>query len=95
MQSIRGIWGDSRKGSYKPEGEETSINRYQIDFVRKQQRSLDNGRMRTIRVIWILEEDATQTPQWTGQIPRYRYAAISALLHSMPSSRAILLQSKL
>ena len=52
-------WGDSRKGSYKPEGEETSINRYQIDFVRKQQRNLDNGRMRTTRGIWILEEDAT------------------------------------
>ena len=62
-------WGNSREGSWKPEGEATSINRYQIDFVRKQQRNLDNGRMRTIRVIRILEEDATQTPQWTGQIP--------------------------
>ena len=39
-----------------------------IDFVRKQQTNIDNGRMRTIRLIWILEEDAK--PQWTGQIPR-------------------------
>ena len=61
-------WGNSRKGSWKPDDEETSINRYMIDFVRKQQRNIDNGRMRTIRLIWILEEDAT--PQWTGQIPR-------------------------
>ena len=36
--------------------------------VHTQQRNIDNGRMRTIRLIWILEEDAT--PQWTGQIPR-------------------------
>ena len=61
-------WGDSRKGSWKPDDEETSINRYMIDFVHKQQRNIDNGRMRTIRLIWILEEDAM--PQWTGQIPR-------------------------
>ena len=61
-------WGDSRKGSWQPDGEDTSINRYMIDFVRKQQKNIDNGRMRTIRLIWILEEDAT--PQWTGQIPR-------------------------
>ena len=61
-------WGDSRKGSWKPDDEETSINRYMIDFVRKQQKNIDNGRMRTIRLIWIREEDAT--PQWTGQIPR-------------------------
>ena len=61
-------WGNSRKGSWKPDGEDTSINRYMIDFVRKQQKNIDNGRMRTIRLIWILEEDAT--PQWTGQILR-------------------------
>ena len=61
-------WGNSRNGAWKPDGEETSINRYMIDFVRKQQKNIDNGRMRTIRLIWILEEDAT--PQWTGQIPR-------------------------
>ena len=61
-------WGDSRQGSWKPDGENTTINRYTIDFVHKQQTNIDNGRVRTIRLIWILEEDAT--PQWTGQIPR-------------------------
>ena len=61
-------WGDSRKGSWKPDDEETPINRYMINFAHKQQRNIDNGRMRTIRLIWVLEEDAT--PQWTGQIPR-------------------------
>ena len=25
-------WGDSRKGSWKPDDEETSINRYMIDL---------------------------------------------------------------
>ena len=61
-------WGDSRKGSWQPDDQETSINPYMIDFVHMQQRNIDNGRMRTIRLIWILEEDAT--PQWTGQTPR-------------------------
>ena len=61
-------WDDSRKESWKPDDQETSVNRYMIDFVHMQQRNIDNGRMRTIRLIWILEEDAT--PQWTGQIPR-------------------------
>ena len=32
-------WGDSRKGSWQPDGEDTSINRYMIDFVRKQQKT--------------------------------------------------------
>ena len=60
-------WGDSRPGSWKPDGEKTSINRYVIDFVHKRQRNIDNGRMRSIRVVWILEED--ETPHWSGQLP--------------------------
>ena len=55
----------------------TTINRYMIDFVHKQQRDIKNGHLRAIRLIWILEEDAT--PQWTGQIPSQRCAAMSAL----------------
>ena len=39
---------------------------YIIDFVRKEQRNLDNDRIRTIRVSWILAEDATAL--WTGQV---------------------------
>ena len=61
-------WGDERKGSWKPDDQETSINRYVIDFALGKQVNIDNGRTRTIRVIWILQKDATP-PQWTGDIP--------------------------
>ena len=37
-------WGNSRYGSWAPEGEPTSINRYLIDFNRWEQRNLDNDR---------------------------------------------------
>ena len=60
-------WGESRLGSWSPDGQNTNINRYKIYFERKLQKNLDNGRLRTIRVIWIDAEDAT--PEWTGQIP--------------------------
>ena len=32
-------WGDSWPGSWKPDGEKTSINRYVIDFVHKRQKT--------------------------------------------------------
>jgi hypothetical protein len=32
-----------------------------------QQKNIDNGRMRSIRLAWVRQEDVT--PQWTGQIP--------------------------
>ena len=60
-------WGESRLGSWSPDGQNTNINRYMIYFERKLQKNLDNGRLRTIRVIWIDKEDAT--PEWNGQIP--------------------------
>ena len=41
---------------------------YIIDFVRREQTNIDNERIRTIRVSWILAGDATA--QWTGQIRR-------------------------
>ena len=34
--------GDSREGSWRPDGENTSINRYTIDFRSKQQTNIDN-----------------------------------------------------
>ena len=61
-------FGGKRKGGLKIDGEDTSINRYKVDFVNMHQTQIDNGRMRTIRVIWVYEEDTE--PQWTGQIPR-------------------------
>ena len=45
--------------------QETSIKGHSIDFARKEQRNRDNGRTRTIRLIWVEDEDTH--PQLTGQ----------------------------
>ena len=37
-------WGDARAGSWQPNGEETPLNRYMIDFEAWEQRNLDNDR---------------------------------------------------
>ena len=59
-------WGEGgRAGSWRPEGEETSINRYIIDFVRRIQTNIDNGRKRSIRIVWVHPQDLV--PQFTGQ----------------------------
>ena len=47
-------WGETRKGSYRPDGAETSHNRYIIDFDSMQQRNLDNDRRRTVKVVAVL-----------------------------------------
>ena len=60
-------WGDSRLGSWKPDDEDTSINRYILDFVRWEQRNIDNNRTRSIRLVWVRPQDVNAT--WTGQIP--------------------------
>ena len=61
-------WGTSRLGSWSPEGEETSVNRYVIDFTAKEQTNIDNDRRRTVRIVWV---DPTETtPRWTGEIPQ-------------------------
>jgi hypothetical protein len=61
-------WGEGgRVGSWKPDGEETSINRYEIDFANCVQTNLDNQRKRSIRVIWIRPQDVE--PQFTGELP--------------------------
>ena len=43
-------WGSSRAGSWRPEGEETSINRYIINFETWEQRNVDNDRRRSVRL---------------------------------------------
>ena len=43
----------------------TSISRYVIDFDEKLQTNLDNGRRRTIRIVWIDQDD--EEPRYTGQ----------------------------
>ena len=60
-------WGDARSGAWKPEGEETSINRYVIDFNTWEQRNLDNDRRRSVRLVWVAAERVD--PIWTGEIP--------------------------
>ena len=60
-------WGNQRTGSWAPDGEETTINRYVIDFVTMEQKNIDSGYRRTIRIAWI-DPGADMTPRWTGQI---------------------------
>ena len=48
-------WEGARPGSYvDPEGEETSLNRYIIDFVAMLQRNTDNSRTRAIKIVNVL-----------------------------------------
>ena len=47
-------WKAARKGSYQPDGAETSISRYIIDFDTMQQRNSDNNRIRKVRVVGVL-----------------------------------------
>ena len=60
-------WGERRTGPWVHDGQDTSINRYIPDFDAREQRNLDNGRLRTIRVVWV--DHADLAPRWTGQIP--------------------------
>ena len=60
-------WGDSRSGSWKPDDEETTINRYLCDFEAGLQRNIDNNRHRTMREAWV--DPSSTTARWTGQIP--------------------------
>ena len=60
-------WGSKRWGSYvDPEGQNTTINRYTIDFEEMLQTNIDNNRQRSVRWVWVLENDVT--PSWSGQI---------------------------
>ena len=59
-------WGESRKGSWKPDGEDTSINRYVVDFKAMEQRNIDNNRWQTIRCIWVHPDKVNLA--WTGEI---------------------------
>ena len=61
-------WGDKRNGSWSPEGQTTAINRYMIDFKEMLQTNIDNNRKRSVRWIWICEDDVA--PDWSGQIKR-------------------------
>ena len=59
-------WGDTRSGSWRPDGEQTRINRYVMDFRAWEQRNIDNNRKRSVRLVWVTAE--TVDPKWSGQI---------------------------
>ena len=61
-------WGEHRTGSWLHDNQETSINRYLINFDAREQTNIDNGRLRTIRLAWV--DHADVPPRWTGQIPQ-------------------------
>ena len=50
-------WQSTRQGSYQPNGENTSINRYMIDFDTMYQRNLDNDRNRKVKVVFVPQRD--------------------------------------
>ena len=54
-------WEETRRGSYRPDGAETSLNRYIIDFDIMRQRNLDNNRTRIIKVVCVLRRTADYT----------------------------------
>ena len=60
-------WGDSRSGSWAPEGVKTKINRYTIDFHTWEQVNIDNGRRRSVRLVFVYGGNAEAN--WNGQIP--------------------------
>ena len=61
-------WGEHRTGSWVHDNQDTSMNRYVIDFDAMEQKNIDNGRLRTIRVAWVDPPDVA--PRWIGQIPQ-------------------------
>ena len=61
-------WGAfGRAGSFKLNGETTSISRYQIDFAAWTQTNMDNQRKRSVRLIWVRPQDVV--PNFTGELP--------------------------
>ena len=61
-------WGEARRGAWRPDGEETSINRYLLDFRSMVQTNIDNQRVRSFRITWVLPEQFEAV--WTGKIVR-------------------------
>ena len=61
-------WGNTRSGSWSPEGQTTTINRYIIDFTEMIQTNIDNNRKRSVRWIWTCEDAVA--PEWSSQIKR-------------------------
>ena len=61
-------WGEGgRTGAWAPNGAQTHISRYTIDFINNVQTNMDNGRKRSIRIVWVRPQDLVA--QFTGQLP--------------------------
>ena len=61
-------WSENgRTGSWAPDGESTSVNRYMHDFELMLERNIDNGRQRSIRIVYVRREDVTA--RCTGELP--------------------------
>ena len=58
--------GASRLGSFAPEGEQISINRYRIDFHTWEQVNIHNGRGRSVRLVFL--HGGKADAEWNGQI---------------------------
>ena len=55
-------WGpNGRTGSWRPEGKSTRLSRYRIDFQGMLQTNLDNGRERTIRIVYVRADNVKAT----------------------------------
>ena len=62
-------WGPGgRAGSWSPLGATTTINRYKIVFSERVQVNTDNGRKRSVRIVWVDPQDVE--PQFTGGKPK-------------------------
>ena len=46
-------WGDTRVGSWQPDDETTSINRYTLNFDTWEQTNIDSQRKRNFRIAWV------------------------------------------
>ena len=49
-------WGDTRFGSFRPNGIQTSFSRYNIDFSKMQQRNLDDDSIQQVKIVQVLRD---------------------------------------
>ena len=50
-------WGETGEGTWRPDDEPTSINRYIIDFDAMEQTNTDTSNKRTVRIVWTTPAD--------------------------------------
>ena len=80
-------WEGSRIGSWVHDNQETSINRYLIDLKTMKQTNIDNGRLRSVRIIWL--DPAAVEPVWTGTM---EYCVLNTAMLSAPALVDIAIQ---